>query len=199
MNQNGFTYMYYSLIFFIEVWNVYGKCVLQLYVGGFLSEPLAAPIKTTMQAFDTEGNARGTFALHDEGASCINGNSGIPCHGTSGSVGYHYGKAATGEGAILCPSDGTEFWGFLAAALGRPGRNEKLILVHQESKSSGIDVHSLQGSGKANRLDVESHQHNSWGKRIVYGFSYYSCISCTLLYQACFMGRKQPSTWCYQH
>ena len=39
---------------------------------------------------------------HDEGASSINGNSGIPCHGSSGSVGYHYGKAATGEGAILC-------------------------------------------------------------------------------------------------
>jgi hypothetical protein len=44
---------------------------------------------------------------HDEGASSINGNSGIPCHGSSGSVGYHYGKAATGEGAILCPTSQT--------------------------------------------------------------------------------------------
>ena len=59
-------------------------------------------------------------------------------------------------------SGGTEFWGFLAAELAiRPGRNEKLIFVHQESKSSGIDVHSLQGSGKVNRVDVESHQHHS--------------------------------------
>ena len=72
--------------------------------GAFLSEPVTGKVKNTIMARDPEGNNNGIFALHDEGTASIPGNSGIPCHGPNGKLGFHYGKAATGEGAILCPT-----------------------------------------------------------------------------------------------
>ena len=58
------------------------------------------------QVVTAHGHLESILVVEHEGASSINGNSGIP-RGSSGSVGYHYGKAATGEGAILCPTSQT--------------------------------------------------------------------------------------------